>query len=172
MTAVPSKAALLPILVAVVALISYAAFIYHMSNLASATNPATNEIVWTRLVYLFSGVEGIAFAAAGFLFGREVNRARAETAEARAKSEQRRADRASDERDKTRTTNRVLSERIRDLADLTESAQGVMPQLGVAPQAAHGGGPEIASGAAPAPALLSLVAQQARRLAERAARDD
>jgi ATP-dependent protease HslVU (ClpYQ) ATPase subunit len=39
------------------------------------------ETQWTRAVFLFSGVEAIAFAAAGYLFGREVNRQRAEAAE-------------------------------------------------------------------------------------------
>ena len=36
---------------------------------------------WTRAVYLLSGIEAVAFAGAGFLFGREVNRQRAENAE-------------------------------------------------------------------------------------------
>lgn len=36
---------------------------------------------WSHLVYVYGSVEAIAFAAAGFLFGREVNRQRAETAE-------------------------------------------------------------------------------------------
>jgi hypothetical protein len=39
------------------------------------------EKEWSRLVYLLGGVEAIAFAAAGYFFGREVNRARAERAE-------------------------------------------------------------------------------------------
>lgn len=42
------------------------------------------EVTWSRLVFLYGGLEAMAFAAAGYLFGREVNRARAETAEARA----------------------------------------------------------------------------------------
>ena len=41
----------------------------------------TTELTWGRLIYLLNGVEAIAYAAAGFLFGREVNRARAEKAE-------------------------------------------------------------------------------------------
>jgi hypothetical protein len=39
---------------------------------------------WDRIVFVISGVEAIAFAAAGYLFGREVNRQRAERAEERA----------------------------------------------------------------------------------------
>lgn len=36
---------------------------------------------WERWVYVFGAVEAIAFAAIGWLFGREVNRERAEKAE-------------------------------------------------------------------------------------------
>ena len=39
---------------------------------------------WDRLIFLLNGVEAIAFAAAGYLFGKEVNRQRAEKAEERA----------------------------------------------------------------------------------------
>lgn len=39
---------------------------------------------WERTVYLLNGVEAIAFAATGYLFGKEVNRQRAEKAEQRA----------------------------------------------------------------------------------------
>lgn len=42
------------------------------------------ELLWERYIYLYGAVEAIAFAAAGFLFGREVNRQRAEKAEATA----------------------------------------------------------------------------------------
>ena len=45
---------------------------------------AMSELQWTRAVYLFGGVEAIAFAAAGFLFGKEVHRERADKAEERA----------------------------------------------------------------------------------------
>jgi len=45
------------------------------------------DVYWARATYIFSGVEAIAFAAAGFLFGREVNRKRAEKAESKADAE-------------------------------------------------------------------------------------
>ena len=41
---------------------------------------------WDRLVFLLKGVEAIAFTAAGYLFGKEVNRQRAEKAEERAEA--------------------------------------------------------------------------------------
>lgn len=47
------------------------------------------EKQWTRAVYVFSGVEALAFSAAGFFFGSQVHRERAEKAEQRAsKAEQ------------------------------------------------------------------------------------
>lgn len=43
-----------------------------------------DDVKWTRSMYLFGAVEAVAFAAAGYFFGREVNRTRAENAENRA----------------------------------------------------------------------------------------
>lgn len=40
-----------------------------------------NQSEWERWVYVFGAVEAIAFAAVGWVFGREVNRQRAENAE-------------------------------------------------------------------------------------------
>jgi hypothetical protein len=76
------------------------------------------EGAWLRVLYLFSGVEAIAFAAAGFLFGREVNRARAEQAESRADAEADRAETFQKAAVKAQTKGRVLTEEVRQLADL------------------------------------------------------
>ncbi len=67
---------LIPYLIAIGILVGYGFFIYFLIGKADAKEPD-----WSRLIYLFSGVEAIVFAAAGFLFGREVNRKRAENAE-------------------------------------------------------------------------------------------
>ena len=67
---------LIPYIIAIGVLIAYGFFIYFLIGKADA-----KELDWSRLIYLFSGVEAIVFAAAGFLFGREVNRKRAENAE-------------------------------------------------------------------------------------------
>jgi len=66
--------------VAVLALFSFGLLILY---LLSRTSNAT-ELEWQRDVYLLSGVEAVAFAAAGFLFGKEVHRQQAEQATARA----------------------------------------------------------------------------------------
>ncbi len=66
-----------PYIVAIMVLIAYGFFISFLIGKVGAKDPD-----WSRLIYLFSGVEAIVFTAAGFLFGREVNRRRAENAEA------------------------------------------------------------------------------------------
>ncbi|KKL57828.1 hypothetical protein LCGC14_2231500, partial [marine sediment metagenome] len=65
-----------PYIIAIGVMIAYGFFIYFLIGKVGAEDPD-----WSRLIYLFSGVEAIVFAAAGFLFGREVNRKRAENAE-------------------------------------------------------------------------------------------
>jgi len=67
-------------LIAIAALVGFSWFIIYL--IGKTTN--ASELEWTRAVYLLSGVEAVAFAAAGFIFGREVNRQRAEKAEQRA----------------------------------------------------------------------------------------
>ncbi len=67
---------LIPYVIAIGVLIAYGFFIHFLVGRADAKEPD-----WSRLIYLFSGVEAIVFAAAGFLFGKEVNRKRAENAE-------------------------------------------------------------------------------------------
>lgn len=44
----------------------------------------TDEVRWTRMAWLFSSVEAIAFGAAGALFGSSIQRQRAENAESAA----------------------------------------------------------------------------------------
>ncbi|MDT7827780.1 hypothetical protein RQM65_03760 [Pricia sp. S334] len=67
---------LITYVIAIGALIAYGYFIHFLTGKAKFDDPE-----WSRLIYLFSGVEAIVFAAAGFLFGKEVNRKRAENAE-------------------------------------------------------------------------------------------
>lgn len=47
-----------------------------------------SERDWNRSTYLFAAVEAIAFAAVGWLFGKEVHREQAENAEQRAETAQ------------------------------------------------------------------------------------
>lgn len=63
----------------VLALIGLALFIVYLLQLLTA-----EEREWSRAVYIFAAVEAVGFAAAGFFFGAEVHRERAENAENRA----------------------------------------------------------------------------------------
>ncbi|MDW8425638.1 MAG: hypothetical protein RMK51_06860 [Meiothermus sp.] len=67
------------ILLGVAVLVGFAVLVVYMFGLL-----ASSETTWNRALYLFAGVEAIAFAAAGYFFGREVHRQRAEVAEWRA----------------------------------------------------------------------------------------
>ena len=66
--------------VAIVILIGFALLLYHMYQIA----PTKEEALWNRSLALFGSVEAIAFTAAGYLFGKEVHREQAQTAERRA----------------------------------------------------------------------------------------
>jgi len=76
-----SFAAGVALVIAIAALAFFVWQVFHMQGLIKANAP---ELEWTRAVYLFGAVEALAFAAAGYIWGREVNRQRAEKAEARA----------------------------------------------------------------------------------------
>jgi hypothetical protein len=69
------------LIAALVALVAFAVFTAYMIGKADDEN----EVTWTRLAWLFSSVEAIAFGAAGALFGASVQRERAENAEADAR---------------------------------------------------------------------------------------
>lgn len=52
-----------------------------LGGIALAQGATLTEVVWARATWAFGAIEAIAFAAAGFLFGKEVNRERADKAE-------------------------------------------------------------------------------------------
>jgi hypothetical protein len=57
-----------------------------------------SELDWSRKVYIFGSVEAIAFTAAGYFFGKEVHRERAENAEKSAEKNREKADAADKQR--------------------------------------------------------------------------
>jgi hypothetical protein len=69
-----------PLIVGAVALGGLAFFVAYLVRHLSL-----NDTEWNRAIYLFGSVEAVAFAAAGYLFGKEVHRQRAENAEDEAK---------------------------------------------------------------------------------------
>lgn len=109
---VPTRFWWVPFAVGLVVLAGYAMFLGYMRRHVGAGEPQ-----WSRLVYLFGSVEALAFAAAGFFFGREVNRARAEAAENRAETETRRAAGAERQAASANARGQVLSAALQSLAD-------------------------------------------------------
>lgn len=69
---------LIPLLVAVAVLWWFGSVLKEMLGHARA---GVTDLQWERYFSLYSGIEALAYAAAGFLFGREVNRQRADRAE-------------------------------------------------------------------------------------------
>lgn len=77
---------LIPLLVAVAVIWWFGTVLKEMFRQAGTE---ITDATWSRYINLYSGLEALAYAAAGFLFGREVNRQRADRAEAdAAKSQQ------------------------------------------------------------------------------------
>lgn len=72
------------------ALAGFVAFVVYLLVEISA-----GETNWARRTYLFSAVEAITFAGVGWLFGKEVHRERAETAEKKAGAEEAKAEKAA-----------------------------------------------------------------------------
>ncbi len=86
---------------AVLLLVAFGFFVRDMLG-----NVSDDPLTWARRMAIFVSVEAIAFAAAGFVFGREVNRQRAESAEG-AVSE---AQKARTEAEKDATREQALGE--------------------------------------------------------------
>ncbi|MBU2974079.1 hypothetical protein [Zobellia sp. B3R18] len=85
--------AVLQFVIAIALLIAYGFFIYFLIGKVDSGDPS-----WSRLIYLFSGVEATVFAAVGFLFGKEVNRQRAEKAETEKKQVEEQKEKIKDEK--------------------------------------------------------------------------
>jgi hypothetical protein len=98
----------IPLVVAIIVLYIFWSLVKMMMGQTKAP-----ELEWSRSAYIFGGVEAVAYAAAGFLFGREVHRQRAEKAERRAEDEQQRAteanQKATEETVKGQTLKKVIN---------------------------------------------------------------
>jgi hypothetical protein len=64
----------------VVAALAFAVFLIVVFLMWGKADDTGNETAWARYTFLLAGVEAIAFAGVGWLFGREVSRATVETA--------------------------------------------------------------------------------------------
>jgi len=103
---------LIPLLVAIVVLWWFGTVLKQMFT--HANSQITSE-TWARYTYLFSGLEALAYAAAGFLFGREVNRQRADRAEQSAAQSQAIAFEAQSTAAASEANGQALAEGVRAL---------------------------------------------------------
>lgn len=93
-----------PFIIAFLILLGYAFFVNTLVGKVDV-----DDKVWIKLIDLFGSVEAIVFTAVGFLFGREVNRARALQAEQKEKQAQADAKKANKEKN-------VLAKGIEEIA--------------------------------------------------------
>lgn len=105
----------LPYIVGGLALTIYILLVFYLID--KIDDNGVNDAVWMRMLFLFTGVESIAFAAAGFVFGREVNRGRAEAAEHQASRESRRAANEQAGRARVEMAGKTLAMKIRHMAE-------------------------------------------------------
>jgi hypothetical protein len=73
---------LVAVLVVLLAVIGFGLIVWYLVKSSSSSS----EPHWQRLTYVYTGVQTVVFTAVGWLFGREVNRKHAETAQAQADS--------------------------------------------------------------------------------------
>jgi hypothetical protein len=81
------------------------------------------EQAWSRAMVLYTSVESIALTAAGYLFGREVNRERAARAEQQADQTQQQVIAATQEAAQEAAKGRALATTIEQLATTSISKQ-------------------------------------------------
>jgi hypothetical protein len=99
----------LPNIVACLIIVGYGVFLIYMLRMVSVPE----ETIWMRTIYLLNGFEAIAFAAAGYLFGKEVHRQQAENAEKRADKAQDEAIDAQDSANEALTKGYRLTEAVK-----------------------------------------------------------
>ena len=100
----------------------------------TADDKATTDVVWSRYIYLYGGIQAIVFTAVGWIFGREVNRGAAEVATKQVDATTRQLDDANAQAENARTDaaavrdvnarlsgeatkGRALADAVRSLAD-------------------------------------------------------
>lgn len=105
-------------LVATLILVAFACFIIYLLN-----NLDLTEAKWARALYLFAGVEAVAFAAAGYFFGTQVQRGKVEEAKKEADSATRVKEAAQETAKSERRAARVLAEGV---VASTSSSGGLM----------------------------------------------
>lgn len=95
-------------IVAIIVLLGFTGLLYYLFTIASAAD----ERLWTRSIFLYGAVEALAFAAAGYLFGKEVHRQQAENAEKRADKKTQEAETSKAEAAATQAKGQALKKAV------------------------------------------------------------
>lgn len=114
-------------LIAVAVLLGFVVLLVYLFGISSTAD----EQLWNRAIFLYGGAEAVAFAAAGFLFGREVHRERAEKAEQRADDQARAAASAQKEATDATARGQALRTAIAEKEALIGDAGGDFKALSV-----------------------------------------
>lgn len=117
-----SLAAVLGILI----ILGFGAFIWYLMG-----NLGLSETEWARAMVLFGGVEAVAFAAAGYFFGTQVQRGNVQEAKAEAEAASKVARRADEVAEAERTTSTMLAEGI--VTTATPSEGGLLGEESASP---------------------------------------
>ena len=103
--------------------IAYFVFIYF---LIEKTDPAIEETQWSRYLFLFSGVEAILFSAVGFIFGKEVNRTRANKAEKKEEEATKQKELAKEKANAEAAKGKKLAEKVLDKIETPPNTPSAM----------------------------------------------
>jgi hypothetical protein len=106
--------------VTIIALIGFAILVVYLFD-----NMDMTEQRWLRSTYLLAGIEAIVFASVGWLFGKEVHRAQAESAEQRA-----------DESEEKANKGEALAQMVLAKSQVRQSSNSGYGSLGASEKAA------------------------------------
>ncbi len=108
----------------IIILIAFGVFTYYLVR-----HIGDGQQQWDRLIYVFGGAEAVAFAAAGYFFGKEVHRERAEKAEDKAKKAEEAAKEDYGKRSEAETKLSSLVKYIESQAPQSSAQAGVLDDL-------------------------------------------
>ncbi len=114
-TSKDARAVMAPVVTVCALIVLLVAILYLIGQTSSS------DLVWTRTVYALTPIVTIAFAAAGWLFGREVHRQEVVNAQAQAEQAQDERDQAQNERDEERSRGILLASAVIGRSQATAS---------------------------------------------------
>ncbi len=123
----------LPNVIALAVIIGYVYFVIHMFGMTEV-----KDETWTRATFLLTGYEAIAFAAAGYIFGKEVHRKQAERAEEKADEAMDAAAKAKEGENDALSKGYRLAEAVKARASATAPTEEELVAKGI-------GSPEVGS---------------------------